>query len=142
MGVDWRKCVARGGSSIWVMKIQSDQRSTPSNVPEAHNHNLYDKGEQSLTYAVRAEGGGGGVWEVGASPQQCRYASPPSIRSNGTKHVRDTSLIAKNDDDGSDAPFSLIAVLDVSLDCVSHRTSGYINTQSKGRKATDRRMWL
>jgi hypothetical protein len=61
--------------------------------------------------------------------------------------VRDTSLIAKNDDDddnddGSDAPFSLIAVLDVSLDCVSHRTSGYINTQSKGRKATDRRMWL
>ena len=39
---------------VWVMTIQSDQRSTPSNVPEAHNQNLYDKGEQSLTYAARA----------------------------------------------------------------------------------------
>lgn len=56
---------------------------------EAHSKNLYDKGEQSLTFVRPPCPPPLSCSVLLCGPQQCRYASPSTVRSNGTKHVRE-----------------------------------------------------
>ena len=85
--------VGVGGAAVAAGDEDTERSTIDSELSriEAHSKNLYDKGEQSLTFVRPPCPPPLSCSVLLCGPQQCRYASPstvPSLHNNNTKEKK------------------------------------------------------